>query len=185
MGEVLQAALDEIATRPAAFAAEVVQALILVAIVTWAVRRLAGKRLEDRRARVAAALAEAEREEHAADDLAAEARDVVARAEVEAPRIVASARDETEKERAAAIAAVEAEAAQLVQQARQTVEREEGSVRREASERLVRLTTETARRYLDEFLSDAERRAMTEKAILETLEELDRGAPPRTKGEPS
>ncbi len=184
MRAVLEAAFEEVAARPWAFAVEVVQALLLVVILAWALRRIAGKRLEGRRAKIVAALEDAEAAERAAVDLAAEASAAVARAEEEAPRVVRTASEEAARERAAATAAFEAEAAALVEQARQTVERETESVRREASERLVRLTTETARRYLDEVLTDSDRRAMTEKVVLESLEELERGSGPRAKDEP-
>jgi F0F1-type ATP synthase membrane subunit b/b' len=162
-----------------------VQSLLLVALLSWAVRRLAGKRLERRRAGIAAALAEADRFEREVEDVAAEARAVVVRAAEEGPRIIQAAQEAAEREREAALAAVEAEAARVVRQAREAVLREKASVRQEASERLVRLTTETARRYLDEILTDAERRAMTEKVIAETLEEMERGSRPGPPGDPT
>ncbi|GAO02159.1 ATP synthase F0 subunit B [Anaeromyxobacter sp. PSR-1] len=175
MGALLQAALDEVTAHPATFAVEAGQALVLIAALAWAVRRFASRRLEARREGIASALAEADRAEQEVGALHAEARDVVVRAEQEAARLVASAREEAGKARQAADAAVEAEAALLIRQASETLEREQQAARAEASERLVRLTTATARRYLDEVLTDAERRALTQKAIVAGLEELERG----------
>ncbi len=84
------------------------------------------------------------------------------------------ARERVRAEREAAGAAADAEAERVLAQARQTVEAERGRMLREAAERLVRLTSEVARRYLAEMLTEAERRAATEKAILDGLRRMER-----------
>jgi ATP synthase F0 subunit b len=179
IGGPLQEILREIAARPLPFAAEVVQFLLLAAVILWAGRRPLGKRLDARRAKIAAQLAEAERSDRECVAMIEEARAVVARAEQEAPRVVEAARERAAAEREAAAAEVEAEASRAVEQARGAVERERERIAQDLSERLVRLTTETARRYLDELLTDSERQALARRAMLESLEELERGASSR------
>ncbi|HUM12736.1 MAG TPA: hypothetical protein VLT82_17440 [Myxococcaceae bacterium] len=181
MGEALRAALHEVTARPLPYLAEVVQFLILVGVIGWAAHRPVAKRLAARREKIAAELAEAERDERAFVLLGEEARAAVAKAEEEAPGILAAARAEAAKERAAGIARAQAEAEEGIRLAGEAVEREKAKVAAEASERLLTLTTEIARRYLDEFLSEDERRSMTEKAILESLEGLERGPLPRSQ----
>jgi hypothetical protein len=62
------------------------------------------------------------------------------------------------------------------------VESEKERVRREASGRLLQLTTEAARRYLDEMLTETERRTVSQQAILASLQEMERGVPPGDAG---
>lgn len=93
-----------------------------------------------------------------------------------AAALLKSAREQAEKERATAAAAIEAEARQVVEQAHKSLELEKESVRRDAAERLVGLTTDAARRYLDEMLTENERRALTQKAILAFLDQVETSA---------
>lgn len=177
MEEVLQAALREITASPLAFLAEVLQSALLVAIVAWAGRRVLGKRLGARRARIAAELARAEAAERESARMREEAREAVEQASREAPGVVQAARDRAERDRQAAVVEVEAEAERAIRQAQETVAADERKVVHDASERLVRLTAEIARRYLDEVLTERERRALTDRVILDALDELERGAP--------
>jgi F0F1-type ATP synthase membrane subunit b/b' len=181
MEEALRAALRQVTASPMPFLAEVVQFLVLAGVIGWTARRVVGKRLAARRERIASELAEAELAERECVAMGDEARAAISRAEEEAPGIVAAAREQAERERAAGIAQAEAEAEQAIRLARETVEREKAKVAADAAERLVKLTAETARRYLDEFLSEGERRSMTEKAILDSLEEMERGPLPRPR----
>jgi F0F1-type ATP synthase membrane subunit b/b' len=71
---------------------------------------------------------------------------------------------------------MEAEAEEILAQARQTVEREKERFSRETGARLVQLTAETVLRYIDEMLTESERRALTQKAILASLGQMERGA---------
>lgn len=180
MGEVLEAALREIAARPLAFLAEAVQSVLLVALVAWAGRRVLGRRLAARRARIAAELAEADAAEREAARLREEARDLVERAAHEAPGIVEEARRRAEQDRGAAAGEAEAEAERAIRQARESVAADERKLVHDGSQRLVRLTAEIARRYLDEVLGDRERRALADRVILEALAELERD--PRAGG---
>ena len=181
MGEALRAALHEIAARPMAYVAEVLQFIVLVGAIGLIARRPLTKRLAARRERITAELIEAEGDEHQCIALSDEALAVVSRAEEEARGIVVAARAEAEKEREAGTARAQAEAEQALLVAREAVEHEKARVIAESSARLVTLTTEIARRYLDEFLTEDERRSMTEKVVLETLEEMGRGPLPRSR----
>lgn len=175
MEEAIRAALDSIAARPVPFAAEVVQAVLLVAIVAWLGRRPLERRLRARREKIAAALAEAASAERECGRIAEEARRVVESAEREAAAVVEAAREQAERDRASAAARVEAEARQAVDLARAAAQDDVARVAREASARLVRLTVLTARRYLDEVLTESERRALTARAISESLAAAERG----------
>ncbi len=169
MGELLR----EIAAEPLRFAAEFLQSVLLLGVIWWAGRRLAGKRLQQRRAKIAAALEEARQADRDSVRLRDEARTLVEGVPSEAAEILRSGREQAERERAAAIALAETESAELVAQARQSIEREKERVVREASDRLVRLTAEAVRRYLDEVLTEGDRRALMQKAILASLEAME------------
>ena len=181
MGEALRAALHEVAARPMPYLAEVVHFLVLVGVIGLVAHRPLAKRLAKRRERIAAELAEAERNERECVALGDEARGAEPRAKEDARGIVAAARTQADEERAAGTTRAQAEAEQAIRLAHEAVEREKTKVSAEASERLVALTAEIARRYLDEFLSEDERRAMTERAILESLEEMERGPVPSSQ----
>jgi F0F1-type ATP synthase membrane subunit b/b' len=89
-----------------------------------------------------------------------------------------AARERAGSERAAAGAQIEGEAREIITKARETVEAEKSRVVRETANRLIQLTTETTRRYLDEMLSESERRDLMQRAILAGVDELGPEAPP-------
>lgn len=178
MVELLKEALHEITAEPAMFIAEVVQFSILLGIILWVAPRFIGKRLVERRSKITAELAEAGKAEQEYTGIKKEAEVVIERTEKEAPEIIRIAKETTAQERQAATAQADTEAEEIILKARQTVEREKNRVLREASEHLVRLTTETTRRYLDEALSESERRAFMQKIISESLEEMERVSAP-------
>ncbi len=182
METALHEALREIAARPASFAAEIVQFVVLVVVVGWAARRPIAARLAKRRDSIAADLAGALEAEREAEAMTAEAEAVVPRAEAEARAVVEAARERAKIERDAADAAARAEAERVLAQARDTVEAERRRALQEGSERLVRLTSEAARRYLEEMLSEGERRAVTQKAILDSLRRMELAEEGRRSG---
>lgn len=175
MGELLRAVLGEVAAEPARFAAEVVQSLILVGLIVAFGREPLRRRLAARQARIGAALDEADAAEREAVRLREEAAALAAAGPPAGAGGPADARELAGRERAEAAGRADAEARQVVAQARETAEREKEAVRRAAADRLVRLTTEVARRYLDEMVGDEERREATRRAILESLAEVERG----------
>jgi F0F1-type ATP synthase membrane subunit b/b' len=182
MGELLGEELRDSMAHPARLLAEVVQSLLLLGLLGWGGRRYLLPRLTARREAIAAEVAGAGEAERESVRLREEAREVAARAGRETADLVQAARDQADRERRASIARLEDEAREVVAQARRSVEDDRQRVRREASERLIRLTAEAARRYLDEMLTEPERHALTRKAVLETLEEIAPGARSRHAG---
>lgn len=178
MEELLRSILHGITLEPGRFLAEVVQSALLLVIVGWGGGRYARGRLTERRERIAGELAKADAAERDSVLVLEEARAAAARGEQEAPVLVRTAREQAEHECGASIARTETEAGQMIVQARESVEREKTRILRETSERLIQLTTETARHYLDEILTEGQRRELTQKAILDSLEELERGSSP-------
>ena len=169
--ELVQEVYSEITTRQ--FLIEFVQGCLLIAVLVFAVPRLLKPRLAARRDRVAGELQAAET-----------AEDELARSKREAKRLVATARKESrvavdqacaevEAERSQVVASTEEEADGMIAAARQTVEDEKAAVVSQACDRTVALVTVLARRYLDEALSESERRALTEKVVLSSLEGMD------------
>jgi F0F1-type ATP synthase membrane subunit b/b' len=127
-------------------------------------------------------LAAADAAEKECADLREQARSAAAQAEGEVPELLRAAREQAARERDVMVAGADTKARDLVDQARRTVQAEKDRLSREASDRLVRLTTEVTRRYLDEMLGENERRALTQKAILASLGELERNAAAQDSG---
>jgi len=178
MGELLRDVLQEIGADPTRFLAETAQSLLLLGILYWFGRKPLRRRLDAHLAAVVAELAEAAAAEQDAARLAEEARSHVARAKDEAPAAVHEVEEGLARDRQAGLDRIEAEAREMVEQARQAVERDKVRVAGEAAGRLVALTTEATRRYLDEMLSESERRALTQRAIHASLEAMTgAGAP--------
>jgi F0F1-type ATP synthase membrane subunit b/b' len=182
MGELLQEVFHGITAAPARFIAELVQSVVLLGVVWWAGRRLVRPRLIERRARIATELGEAAAAERRWTGVGEEVRTILARSGEATSEILRVAREQAQAERGAAIARIDSEAEQVIAQARQTVERDKNRVLRETSDRLIRLATETAKRYLSERLTESERRVLMQKAILASLEELGQGPPPGSAG---
>jgi F0F1-type ATP synthase membrane subunit b/b' len=182
MEDLLREAIGALTADPVRSLVEVAQSLFLLVVLGWAGRKFARRQLAARQARVAAELAAAETAERDGIRLQEEARGVVAGIERQVADILRAARDQAEQERETSAARIETDAGQMVLQARQTVESEKNRVVREASDRLIHLTAEAARRYLDEILTESQRRALIQKAILESLEEMTGGLAPRDAG---
>jgi len=172
MGDLFRDLLQEIGADPTRFMAETVQSLLLLGILYWFGRKPLRRRLDAHLAAVMSDLAEAAEAEQEAARLTEEARSHAARAKDEAPAAVRAVEEGLARERQAGLERIEAEAREVVGQARQAVERDKVRVAGEAAGRLVALTTEATRRYLDEMLSESERRALTRQAIHASLEAM-------------
>jgi F0F1-type ATP synthase membrane subunit b/b' len=177
MGELLRAFLQEITAEPTRFLAEFVQSLLLLAILWRVGRKQIRKRLDTRRARIVAELAEAEQAERDVTRLEEETRARSARTRDEGPALLRQAEAAARQEREAAVARIEAEAKELIGQAAQAVERDKTRLASESARRLIQLTATATRRYLDEILTESDRRALTQKAILASLAELTTPSP--------
>lgn len=182
MSDVLREILSGIADEPIRFLVETLQSLLLIGGVAWAARKFLLPRLSARRAAVAAALTAADAEEKASVLLREEAGQVAARVAPEAAAVLAKLKEESERERQAFLVQAESDATQIVVQARQTLEAERDGVVREASDRLGSLTTRVARQYLDQVLTEEQRRALIQTAITRSLDDLTCGTPPLNAG---
>ncbi len=176
MRELIQEVLREITGQPLIFTVEVVQFLLLVAIVGFLLRRILGTRLKERRERIAAEVEKADRADAAYAEAQQQAAALVAGARTESQRIIEEARTTAQEERRTGLDRVKEEADAILLQARQAVETEKAKVAGEASERLVTLISEVTRRFIEEALTESERRAVTEKLILAGLKEMEGSA---------
>ncbi len=182
MEELLRQVLSELAADPVRSLVELAQSLLLLVALAWAGRRFARRQLAARQAKVAAEVAAAGTAERDGIRLQEEARGVAGRIEQQVADILRAAREQAEQERQTSLARIETDAGQLLRQARETVESESNRVVREASDRLIRLTAVAARRYLDEVLTESQRRTLIQRAILESLEEMTGAPVPRDAG---
>lgn len=173
MAELFKEVLHEITSKPVIFIAEIIQFAILIGIFIFAVPRIVGKMLKERRERIIAQLQEAAKAKKEYTEVKKEANAIVARAKEEARQLVREAQENAKREREAAASQAEQEAKDIILQAEQTIETEKDKIISEASEQLVSLVTVTARRFLDEALTESERRALTQKIVLSSLEEIE------------
>ncbi len=176
MSELIQEVLHEITGQPFIFTVEAVQFLVLVVIIRALLLRLVPRNLQDRRDRIAAELEKADRADAAYAEAQQQAAVLLANARAEAERVIEAAGTAAREERGAGRKQVEEEADEILFQARQAVGKEKEKVAGEASERLVTLITEVIHRFIDESLTESERRAVTEKLILASLKEMEDSA---------
>jgi F-type H+-transporting ATPase subunit b len=172
LAELFQEVVREV-TRTE-FLVEFVQGCLLVAILVFVVPRLLRPRIAARAERVKAELESAETAEDERAKSQREARRIVSIARRESRAAAEQACAEAEAKRAEALAAAEQEAADIVATARRTVEAEKAAVVSQACDETVALVTVIARRYLEEALSEGERRKLTEKLVLSSLESMDK-----------
>ncbi len=176
MSELIQEVLHEITGQPFIFTVEAVQFLALVVIIRALLLRLVPRNLQDRRDRIAAELEKADRADAAYAEAQQQAAVLLANARAEAERVIEAAGTAAREERGAGRKQVEEEADEILFQARQAVGKEKEKVAGEASERLVTLITEVIHRFIDESLTESERRVVTEKLILASLKEMEDSA---------
>ena len=177
MNELLQEVLHEITAEPMLFAAEVVQFLLLLVIIRYLLRRVVGKDIRERRDRIAAEVEEADRADEAYADARRQTDAIVAEARREAQQIREQAKTARENDRTAGRERFEQEAAAIILQAEQSIEAEKNRVIHEASEQLIDLIGVVTRRFLEEALTENDRRALTHKLILSRLHELGGPSP--------
>lgn len=173
MAELFKEILHEITSKPVIFIVEIIQFAILIGIFVFIAPRIVGKRLKERRERIIAELQEATKAKKEYAEATKEADAIVARAKEEARQIVRAAQESAKSESEATVVQAEQEAKDIILQAEQTIETEKNKVISEACEQLVSLVTVTTRRFLDEALTESERRALTQKIILSSLEEIE------------
>ena len=173
MSDLIQEVLHEITGEPLRFAVEFVQFVLLVVIIRYLVRRSVGTHLTARRDRIAAEVQKADQADAAYSESQHRASLLVTEARDEAQRTVEVARIAADAERQAGLEQAEQEANDILLQARQTIDTEKNRVGSEASEELISLITMVSRRYIEESLTESERRTVTQKLISASLKEME------------
>jgi F-type H+-transporting ATPase subunit b len=173
MNELIQEVLRQITEEPWMFMVEIVQFFLLVLIIRFFLPRIVGTALKERRKHIAAEVEKADQADTAYAKAQQQAAALVAAAHAEAQRTIESARTAAQDERRTGLDQVEQEASAILLQARQAIETEKGRVASEASEQLVTLITLVTRRFIEESLTESERRAVTQKLILASLNEME------------
>ena len=173
MKELIQEALRQITGEPLMFTVEVVQFILLVLIIRFLLLRIVGTALKERRKRIAADVEKADQADAAYAKAREQAAALVDAARAEARRTIEAARIAAQEERRAGLDRVEQEANAILLQAGQAIETEKARVSGEASEQLVTLITLVTRRFIEESLTESERRAVTQKLILASLNEIE------------
>jgi len=173
MHELIQEVLRQIAEEPWMFMVEIVQFLLLVLIIRFLLPRVVGSALKERLKRITAAVEKADQADAAYAGVQQQAAALVAAAHAEAQRTIEAARTAAQDEHRVGLEQVEQEANAILLQARQTSETEKIRVAGEASEQLITLVTLVTRRYIEESLTESERRAVTQKLILASLNEME------------
>jgi F-type H+-transporting ATPase subunit b len=173
MHELIEEALRRIAEEPWVFVAEVAQFLLLLLIIRLLLPRIAGTALSQRRTRIADLVEKAGQADTAYANARQQAAALLAAARAEAQKTVEAARTAAQEERRSGLDQVDQEAEAILLQARQAGETEQGRVASDASEQLVTLITLVTRRYIEESLTESERRTVTQKLILASLNEID------------
>jgi F-type H+-transporting ATPase subunit b len=172
MEELFTDAIREITGQPLLFAAEVVQFLLLVVIVRFLLLRTVGKTLRERRERIAAEMERANRMDTECAEARKQAVSIVAEAHAEAQRIFGAAQAAADERRRTGLEQAECEANAIILEAQETIKTEKDRVVRQTSEHLADLLTLVTRRFVDEALTESERRALTQKLILTRLREM-------------
>jgi F0F1-type ATP synthase membrane subunit b/b' len=173
MNELIQEALREITEEPWIFVTEIAQFLLLVLIILLLLPRIVGMTLNQRRMRIADKVEKANHADTAYANAQQQAAALLSAARTEAQKTVEVARAAAQDERQSGLDQVDQEAEAILLQARQTVETEQDRVISDASEQLVTLITLVTRRYIEESLTESERRAVTQKLILASLNEIE------------
>jgi len=174
-GEIASEMGHELSASPVRMIAEVVQFALLIAII-WVVAMGWGKRkgfvanmLAERAERTGR---EIETASHASGDLVSAeetARDCLAAADIEARRLVETARADAEQIEATACEEADAEARRTTERATEALASEMEEMRTALREELVSIVAQATRSILSEKLSVAEQRAAIESAIVASL----------------
>ncbi len=172
MNELIQEGLRQITGKPLIFTVELVQFILLVLIIRFLLPRIVGTALKERHNRIAADVEKADQADAAYAKAQEQAAALVDTARAEARRTIEAARTAALEERRAGLDRAEQEANAILLQAGQAIETEKQRVTSEASEQLVTLITLVTRRFIEESLTESERRAVTQKLILASLKEM-------------
>jgi F-type H+-transporting ATPase subunit b len=172
MEELFKDAIHEVTGQPLVFAAEVVQFLLLVVMIRFLLLRTVGKTLKERRERIAVEMEKASRADKEYAEVQKKAASIEAEAHAEAQRIIGAAQAAADERRRTGLEQAEHEADAIILEAQKTIKTEKDRVVRETSEHLADLVMLVTRRFIDEALTESERRALTQKLIRIRLKEM-------------
>jgi len=182
MSEVLHEVVAEIAAGPGAFAIEVLQFLVLAAIVYFVAfgfgrrKGMVSNMLVERRNRVATRV---ERAAHADEQLAQSREGAAARvaaAKSEAATILREARASARSSRRDLRAAADVEAAAIRERAASVVQEERAEMHVEVRDRLVGVVAQATRSLLNEGLSPQEQRQLIQGIVSSEIDRLEASA---------
>ena len=179
MVELFEEIVHEITGEPLKFLLEIIQFCLLVLIIKAIGFGFGEKKgmitnmLAERREKIVGqlqAVEEAEKELVLAEE---KARFILNEAKTEAEQTIRAAKQAAEEEEAAHLAAIDEEAATIEKQAEESLEKERAEAMSGVHDQLVDLVTLGTRQVLDEGFSPSEQRALVQKAILSSLDDLE------------
>jgi F-type H+-transporting ATPase subunit b len=177
--ELFAEIVHEVAIDPFKFIVEAVQFVVLVLLVKAVAFGFGGKggmltnMLAERRERVAAELADADSASEELETARALAKDWARDARSAARRSVADAKRTADERTSSTLLTTDTEVAELRIQADETLAKERRETLGSVREQLVDLVTCATRQILDEGFSPAEQRTMIQRAIVESLDDLE------------
>ena len=157
--------------------AQVINFLILVAILTKVAYKPLMKILEERRSAIEGSIAEAQKEREEAEAMKAEYKAQLAQARAEAQAIVAKAEHTAKESRDAILAEAKREQARMLQAAREEIALERQRAVAELRREVVTLSTMAAAKVLDENL-DAEKNSALVERFIDELDKKESGGLP-------
>lgn len=143
--------------------------ILFIGLLWWLLAGPIGKGLAARREKIRADLAQAAERRQKADRLAADIQERLDSIEKEVGSILRRAEEEGERQKSEMIAAAEAEAAKLLATARSAVDAQLKAARQELTEYAGQLASERALSILETQMTDADRK----KAFAEGLENVN------------
>lgn len=173
MEELFKDAIHDITGQPLVFAAEVVQFLLLIVMIRFLLLRTVGKTLKERRERIAVEMEKANRADKEYAEAQKQAASIVAEAHADAQRIIGASLAAANERHRTGLEQAEHEANAIIIESQKTIKNEKDRVVRETSEHLTDLVTLVTRRFIDEALTESERRTLTQKLILTRLKEME------------
>ena len=172
MADLLNEFMHEITGKPTVFIGEIIQFLVFIGIFTYALPKVLGKKLKERRDGIDQELQMVKGAPKRYSDAEKEAEIIIAKAKEQASHIIDEAKQDVETKRKATIVKADKEVDQVFQQAKHAIKTEKNNIISHTCEQLVSLVSETTREFMDEALSNDERQALTEKIIQSRFEEI-------------
>jgi F-type H+-transporting ATPase subunit b len=147
------------------FETNLVNLAILVGLLVYFGRKVLGKILSDRRAKIAQAISEAEDRQKKAAASFAEQQKNLAQAQVTAERIRKEADERAQAAKVAIATQTEKDIQRLKETAAQDLSSEQGRVINELRQRIVALAMERAESQLKDQLNDSTQQTLIERSI--------------------